>query len=118
MRYPLPALTIQPLVGNALIHGCERKSGEILIAIDLSIHDELLRISARDNGIGMDEAAQANLRKKLAQCDTSAQDKGVGCGIGLVNIQRRIHLIFSEAYGLALDSAVGKGTEITLLLPW
>lgn len=118
LRYPLPALTIQPLVENALIHGCGAKSGEILIVIELSAHNGLLQISVRDNGVGMDEATLANLREKLAQCDALVQGQSVDFGIGLVNIQRRVHLIFGDAYGLSLDSTVGKGTEITLLLPW
>lgn len=116
--YPLPALTIQPLVENALVHGCEAKSGEILITIDLSVQDGLLRISVRDNGIGMDEVALDTLRERLAQCDILVQDKRIGTGIGLVNIQRRVHLIFGDAYGISLDSALGQGTVVTLLLPW
>ena len=116
--YTLPALTIQPLVENALIHGCETKRGEILITIDLYVQDGLLYISIRDNGIGMDEAALDMLQEKLAQCDILVQGKGVDTGIGLVNIQRRVHLIFGDAYGISLDSAPGNGTAVTLLLPW
>ncbi len=118
LRYYLPALTIQPLVENALVHGCESKSGEILITIDLSVRDGMLYISVLDNGIGMDENALTALRERLAQCDVLVRDKKDGTGIGLVNIQRRVHLIFGDAYGISLDSAFGKGTRVTLQLPW
>lgn len=117
LAYLLPALTIQPLVENALIHGCEAKSGEIVIRICLAIMDDYLSVCVQDNGIGMEPEALHALQAKLAQCDDENLEQDCSQNIGLVNIQRRIHLKFGSQYGIHIISKAGAGTTVTLLLP-
>ena len=38
-------------------------------------------------------------------------------GIALYNINQRIRLRYGEAYGVRLDSCVGIGTQVVLILP-
>lgn len=118
LGYKLPALTIQPLVENALVHGCEDKAGEIAIQIGLWAEDGRLTIQIRDNGVGMDRETLAALREQLAQCESGAGRGADAGGIGLVNIQRRIHLIFGGTWGVRIDSTPGEGTTAILTLPW
>ncbi|MNG33587.1 hypothetical protein D3C84_1198720 [compost metagenome] len=40
-----------------------------------------------------------------------------GGGIGLMNVHRRIQMVFGEAYGLSIDSEWGRGTRITMTMP-
>ena len=117
LSYLLPALTIQPLVENALIHGCEAKSGKIVISIRLTTQDEYLSVSVQDNGIGMEPEALSALQAKLACCDDPGLERNDAGNIGLVNIQRRIHLKFGSQYGVQIISEAGSGTTATLLLP-
>lgn len=117
LSYLLPALTIQPLVENALIHGCEAKSGKIVIFIRLTTQDDYLSVSVQDNGIGMEPEALSALQAKLACCDDPGLERNDSGNIGLVNIQRRIHLKFGSQYGVQIISEAGCGTTVTLLLP-
>lgn len=118
LSYQLPALTVQPLVENALVHGCEDKAGEIMIRIALSAGDGQLTIQVHDNGVGMDRETLCALQEQLARCDNEAVEGTETGGIGLVNIHRRVHLIFGDAWGIQIDSAPGEGTTATLALPW
>jgi two-component system, LytTR family, sensor kinase len=101
----VPVLSLQPLVENAVRHGIEDAGGGVTIEIlgqDLGA-DAL--VSVRDDGAGMsDEAARAALA-------------GLGGGIGLKNVHRRLESSFGPGYGLAIESAPGEGTEVRLTAP-
>jgi len=58
-----------------------------------------------DNGVGMDPARAQEL---LA---------GKGGGVGIVNVQSRLQASFGPGYGLEIDTALGRGTTITMTLP-
>ena len=101
----VPVLSLQPLVENAVRHGLEGTADSVTIEIvgqDLGA-DAL--VSVRDDGAGMsDESARAALA-------------GLGGGIGLRNVHRRLESSFGPGYGLAIDSAPGHGTEVRLTVP-
>ena len=113
--YLLPAFTLQPLVENALVHGCELKRGKTRVDITVFETEDDLRMTVSDNGIGMSEETLAGLREALeaASIEPAQSEKG----IGLVNIARRVKLKYGQAYGLTLSSALGEGTSVTLRLP-
>jgi len=114
-RYLLPALTLQPLVENALVHGCEPKRGKTHIAIELVENEQELCLTVTDNGIGMSEATRNTLQNALA---TPTLEPAEGePSVGLINISRRVKLRFGEAYGLTISSVEGQGTTVTLHLP-
>jgi two-component system, LytTR family, sensor kinase len=101
----VPVLSLQPLVENAVRHGIEGAGGGVTIEIvgqDLGA-DAL--VSVRDDGAGMSEESA---RAALA---------GLGAGIGLQNVHRRLESSFGPGYGLAIDSAPGEGTEVRLTVP-
>ena len=113
--YLLPALTIQPIVENALVHGCELKRGNARILITLTESEKELLITVQDNGIGMEAEQEQKLQDALRQPSTNPeQTEG---GVGLVNIARRIRLKFGLEYGLTFESRQGEGTIVTLHLP-
>ncbi len=113
--YLLPALTLQPLVENALVHGCEPKRGNTHIAITITEENGELIITVADNGMGMNGEKLAALRAALAEGTVEPTQSDTG--IGLVNIARRVKLRFGMAYGLTIDSREGEGTTVTLHLP-
>ena len=113
--YLLPALTIQPIVENALVHGCEPKRGDTHIVITLTEKANELLITVQDNGIGMEDEQEEKLQEALKQPSTNPeQSEG---GVGLVNIARRIKLKFGMEYGLTFETKQGEGTSVTLHLP-
>jgi two-component system LytT family sensor kinase len=100
----VPALSVQPLVENAIRHGLEMGIGGNvqIIASDLDREVELRVI---DDGAGMPpERAAAAL-------------EGRTNGIGLVNVNRRLRATFGEQYGLEISSHPGGGTTVQMTLP-
>ena len=53
--------------------------------------------------------AELQARLDAPEADTAS--------IGLPNIQRRIRLYYGDAFGIILESTLGKGTRVTLNLP-
>ena len=113
--YLLPALTIQPIVENALVHGCEPKRGGAQITVTLKETADALLLCVQDNGLGMAEEKERHLQEALAQ-STFDPEKQEG-GVGLVNIARRVQLRFGPEYGLRFETKRGQGTCVTLRLP-
>lgn len=118
LKYPIPKLTIQPLVENAVFHGLEpkRDNGKVIIKIEKT--STRLFIYVKDNGIGMDTSMVSALNERLRNGVSVWDDNNVGNGIGLVNICQRIHSIYGHAYGACLSSTYGLGTEIEITLPF
>lgn len=109
LAFMVPKLILQPLVENALYHGTKNKRGIGRILIDgASLEGEML-LRVADDGAGMDEdqlrALQAGLYEERHT------------GLGLVNVDKRIKLYCGEKYGLSFESALGKGTTVSVLLP-
>jgi two-component system LytT family sensor kinase len=100
----VPVLSVQPLVENAVRHGVERRGrGRVeIIGRDIDADVEL-RVS--DDGVGM---APGRGEELLA---------GNGGGVGLQNVQARLHATFGSDYGLEIDSTLGRGTTVTMTLP-
>lgn len=111
----IPKLLIQPIAENCFQHGFEKSTDQWRLAVMAFLNDDgKVHIIIRDNGIGMTSEQLSALRKKL---DAS---QAVGAlmeseHIGLMNVNARIKLFFSENDGLKIESAQGKGTTVTLI---
>ncbi|WP_462405414.1 cache domain-containing sensor histidine kinase [Gracilibacillus sp. Marseille-QA3620] len=110
MSCMVPKFTLQPLVENAIKHAVEPslKKGEIRILV--SHKEDRLIISIEDNGPGissqrLDEIKESNVNSK-------------GNGIGLNNIDERIRLSYGEEYGISIETRLGKGTVVKVILPF
>lgn len=108
--YILPRFIFQPLVENAILHGLRDVEQKELV-IEGSILDDQVFLSVRDNGVGMDTARLQEIAEKL--------EHGVSIdgSIGLCNVNQRIRATYGDAYGLELQSQLGYGTCVTLVLP-
>ncbi|KIL41338.1 hypothetical protein SD70_07780 [Gordoniibacillus kamchatkensis] len=101
---------LQPIVENAILHGIgDRETGGRII-ISAARDRALLRIAVKDDGQGMDEAAMEAL--------TRSANRSQLAGIGVHNVAERIRLNFGEPCGIEIDSRVGEGTEVRLIVPW
>lgn len=106
-------LLLQPVVENAVVHGLESVDKEGRIVIDIvSMAEDKMQISVRDNGMGMKSEELEEIREKLNTPGLVLQSS-----IGVYNICQRIRLFYGEKYGLEIESVYGEGTTVILNLP-
>jgi LytS/YehU family sensor histidine kinase len=103
----LPALTIQPLVENAVKHGfCEERKLEIKVIVKLTDND--MNINVIDNGRGIASEELDHVIKI---------GYGKGSGIGLSNVNDRLKGLYGKDHELEIASTEGEGTTISLRIP-
>ncbi|OPH53401.1 histidine kinase [Paenibacillus ferrarius] len=117
-------LTLQPLIENIFQHAFpDGVESYHYIRIDASKEGGLFQVFIEDNGIGMKPEQLAELRRKLEENRLAEPEEVEGKGslerggIGLMNVHRRIQMVFGEAYGLSVDSGWGQGTRLTMTMP-
>ncbi len=111
----VPPLIIQPLVENATIHGIGNIETGGTIVITLERDGGCVMISVSDDGSGMDEKT----RQKLLDCHRFESEKsGHTTGIGVYNVVQRLKLFFNCEDVIDVKSKPGKGTTVTLKIPY
>jgi len=113
MNMMIPALTLQPLIENSIIHGLEKKIEGGQIYISGRIEGEEIVITVRDTGVGVDIEHIRNIFSAGKRTITH----GHTTGIGLINVHKRIQHHFGSEYGLKMESQVGEGTSCSIHLP-
>lgn len=105
---PVPSMTLQPLVENAVQHAAEEMSEACIIRVYARTCADGVEVVVEDNGPGMDEDVLEKLERGEVQPE--------GLGIGLRNIHRRIQLHFSAQYGLEIRRK-NERTQVIVHLP-
>lgn len=105
----IPKLLIQPILENAIIHGAEEKIGSCQIQVRVYTQEEELFVVVEDNGVGMTQSAM----EKILEVG-SEQIKKEHTSIGLMNVNKRIQMVFGESYGIQIRSILGEGTCVVL----
>jgi two-component system, LytTR family, sensor kinase len=101
----VPAMSVQPLVENAVRHGVEQRAGTGRIRIWAAENDGDVELCVSDDGRGIDpERVPAVLA-------------GAGGGIGVSNVDARLQATFGERYALQIESRVGEGTTAVMTVP-
>lgn len=108
---PLPRITLQPLVENAILHGMKSNGLNQSLTITLGLHPEAdgLHLEVADNGVGIPPEKMAALLM-----EGSLEE---GNHYAISNVHSRLQLVFGPQYGLHYQSELGKGTIVTILLP-
>jgi len=114
----VPALLLQPIVENAVIHGCERKKEPTTITVQSQAAPGRLLLEVRDNGPGMDEDTLRQLQGRLDRLEESSHSGRNRTGIGLVNVNKRIKAKYGQEYGLTVSSIPYEGTVVALSIPY
>jgi two-component system, sensor histidine kinase YesM len=114
-------LTMQPLVENAFHHAFPDGVEDYhTIRIDAGEDNGIFWVSVEDNGVGIDEEKLRELREQLGANRLADRDdagkEGVG-GIGILNVHRRIQMVFGEEYGLRIESELDRGTKMMMIMP-
>ena len=111
-KYQILKLTLQPVVENALYHGIKYKRAKGCIHIHGEKEGDIIRLTVRDDGVGMDEEELAKLRQQIEKpCQETEK------GFGLANVNERIHMYFGYEYGMKIESEKGKGTTVEIVIP-
>src|SRR5436305_10516992 len=101
----VPAMSVQPLVENAVRHGVERRAGTGFVRISAGVSGGDVELFVSDDGAGI---APERLPAVLA---------GAGGGIGLSNVDARLRATFGERYALRIESELGHGTPAVMTVP-
>lgn len=99
-EFLLPALTIQPLVENAVKHGIIPKKGGGTVTLAAREESECYRIIIADDGVGF----VPGIKKEDGKSH-----------IGIRNVRQRLREMCRAE--LDIESALGKGTKVTITLP-
>ena len=93
----VPAMLLQPLVENAIVHGVGTVPGEGRVRIAADVDDGRLRIIVSDSGPGFTR----NSRN----------------GIGLASTRERLAALYGAAYVLEVGTADGGGAFVCVMMP-
>lgn len=95
-RLPLPPMTLQPLVENALKHGLGGRLEGGRLGISTELSGEALRLTVTDDGAGL----------------PARWSEGTGLG----NLRRRLATLYGDAARLSVEAAA-PGTRVTVEVP-
>lgn len=113
MDYYMPKLIIQPLLENSILHGISEILGKGMIGLFGHEEEDCLVFMVKDNGIGFPDSVIEMLRHSADdEADLHMQES-----IGLLNFQKRIHLMYGTAYGLEIKNLPSGGSCVTVRLP-
>ena len=95
VNFKIPALTIEPIVENAILHGIKPKIEGGIVTVVLAEDETHWHVTVQDNGMGFD----VNEKRKEQS-------------IGLGNVCKRISQF--EGCSINIESTVGVGTTVRL----
>jgi sensor histidine kinase YesM len=98
---PIPAMSIQPLIENAIKHGVSAVEGRGTVGLRAAVHGGLLSVEVSDSGPGFPPGFRLQ----------DASD-----GHGLRNVRERLRGYYGDAARLSWESGPG-GTRVLLTLP-
>jgi two-component system NtrC family sensor kinase len=112
---PLPEIQADPahmkqVCLNLLINACEamEEGGTLTIRSDYRPDTNIVTISVRDTGVGIEEKDRARIFDPFF----STKKKGTGLGLSVVN-----GIVTRHSGKVEIDSTPGKGTDFRVILP-
>ncbi|MDQ6423392.1 histidine kinase [Paenibacillus sp. LHD-117] len=115
-RIPIAALTLQPFVENAIIHGFKnrRKLFHIRIAaarITEPSGQPMLLLTVADNGAGYSEDVLRQLQQK------QYVPQGSSTGLGIMNVIDRLTILYGGKASIAFANGDDGGAEVSIRIP-
>ncbi|MFC3746662.1 sensor histidine kinase [Paenibacillus sp. GCM10012306] len=113
LHIQIPALTLQPIVENAVIHAIEPSEDGGIINFVIRDEGERVKIVISDDGPGMAE----HKIKQILEEEPSPENEGHSTGIGFSNVVRRLRLFYGLENVIDIDSRLNEGTKVILRIP-
>ncbi len=110
----LPGMTLQPIIENAVIYAVEPREEGGIIRIHITDAETMVVVRIEDDGPGMDAG---KIEQVLSELQISSDYEGHSTGIGLSNVIRRLRLLYGRDDVIDIESELGVGTTISLMLP-
>ena len=110
--YYMPKFLLQPLVENSFNHGLEGlvRKGQFLLRIrERAPYVEFL---VCDDGAGISEEHLQEIYQQFENIKQNEQSS-----IGLMNVYRRLYLLYGDTTNFSIKSIRNKGTEISFRIP-
>ncbi|CAI6084925.1 hypothetical protein PAECIP112173_04448 [Paenibacillus sp. JJ-100] len=112
----IPKLVLQPLVENSLYHGIRAKGSPGMIRIEARLTGDVVMLTLADDGVGMSEE-QVQQIQLTALNKASRPTANMNASFGLWGTMERLRIFYDREDGLQLESVIGKGTTITIIIP-
>ncbi|MDF2906251.1 MAG: yehU 12 [Herbinix sp.] len=111
MNCKIHKLILQPFIENAIIHGFEGLAREHVLSIKLESKSNVISITIRDNGKGMEPALVDEINNKVFR----SIDRG--SHIGMENVISRMHMYYGNEASVRVRSILREETEVILEIP-
>jgi signal transduction histidine kinase len=112
LHLAIPALTLQPIIENAVIHAIEPNINGGIISIRVKDLNEYVAVEIEDDGIGMSEEIITQILM-----ERQVQSAGHSTGIGFSNVVKRLRLFYERDDVINIESTLGSGTAVLLKIP-
>lgn len=112
-HYPIAALTVQPFIENAIIHGFKnrRQPFRVQITAELLSTDQFA-ITISDNGVGFQAETLSKLQKN------EPLEQGETTSLGIMNVIHRLQLLYGERASITFENQLeGTGAVIKIVFP-
>jgi len=109
-------LLIQPLVENA-VKFSTRSRTKAMVTIRIWRESDRIYIRVTDNGGGMEPGITEAIKGDFERSQLHEVLGSSGRRIGLRNVLARCTLYYGEQFDYAIESVLGSGTSVTLILP-
>ncbi len=108
--YTVPALILQPLVENSVLHAFKGAHREGSVAVRIGVDGDLLKLVVEDDGIGIPRDVADTLLKRY-----SWDEEHTSKVMGLENVIQRLYFFYPEnSEIIRIDSEEDRGTRITI----
>jgi two-component system LytT family sensor kinase len=98
----VPALLLQPLVENAVLHGIQPSLAGGAVRVAARREGDWLRLEVADDGVGL----PAGFERRVAQ------------RVGISNARERLRTHFGDRHSFAIAPQGPSGTRVTIRIPW
>ena len=105
---------IENVIRNLMENALKYSDAGVRIEVSLSIVNERLRVSVKDNGWGIAPCHQRKLFTQFYRVPRSEEQQQKGYGIGLAQSQ---YIINEHGGEIMVKSAEGKGSTFTFIIP-